>query len=72
MDGRWFKDLMANTEAVLHVEDEAVPVKPEPATDRESVAKADESFRRRYGDSPYLDAMTRAEIVDTTLRLVPR
>jgi hypothetical protein len=72
MDGRWFRDLVGNTEALLHVGDDAVPVRPEPATDRDSVAKADESFRRRYADSPNLEAMTRPEIIDTTLRLVPR
>ena len=60
--GRWYGELMANPEAVLHVEGEAIPVRAAQAADPESVARATEGFRRKYGDSPYLDSMIRDEI----------
>ena len=70
--GRWFRDLRANPEGVLHADGEAVPVRATLATDEESIAKASESLRRKYADSPYVDNMTREEILDTTVRLEPR
>jgi hypothetical protein len=71
-DGRWYRELTANPEAVLHVEGDAVPVRGIPAADSESVARATDGFRRKYGDSPYLDSMIRDEIAPTTVRLEPR
>ena len=70
--GRWYGELMANPEAVLHVEGDAIPVRAAQAADPESVARATEGFRRKYGDSPYLDSMIRDEIAPTTVRLEPR
>ena len=70
--GRWFRDLLAHPEAVLHADDEAVPVVAEVAADPESVAAASAALRRRYAGSSALDAMTREEILDTTVRLSPR
>jgi hypothetical protein len=72
MDGRWWKELMANPEGVLHADGEEMPVRAVPATDRDSVAKATSALRRKYASSPYLDSMIRPEINDTTLRLEPR
>jgi hypothetical protein len=70
--GRWYRELMANPEAILHVEGDPVPVRAVWAADPESVARATEGFRRKYGDSPYLDTMIRNEIAPTTVRLEPR
>jgi hypothetical protein len=70
--GRWYRELMANPEAILHVEGDAVPVRAVRAPDAESVERATEGFRRKYGDSPYLDTMIRDEIAPTTVRLEPR
>jgi hypothetical protein len=70
--GRWFRELMANPDAVLHVEGDAVPVRATRTDDEESVERATGSFRRKYGDSPYLDSMIRDEIASTTARLEPR
>jgi hypothetical protein len=67
--GRWYRELIANPEARLHVEGDAVPVRAVPAADPESVASATQGFRRKYGDSPYLDSMIRREIAPTTVRL---
>jgi hypothetical protein len=70
--GRWFRELMAMPDAALHVEDEAVPVRAIRVDDPDSVAQATDGFRRKYGDSPYLDTMIRDEIASTTVRLEPR
>jgi hypothetical protein len=54
------------------VEGEAVPVHAVRTDDPESVDRATAGFRRKYGDSPYLDSMIRDEIASTTVRLEPR
>jgi hypothetical protein len=71
-DGRWFRELMAVPDAALHVEGEAVPVHAVRTDDPESVERATAGFRRKYGDSPYLDSMIGDEIASTTVRLEPR
>jgi hypothetical protein len=71
-DGRWYRELVANPDSVLHVEGDAIPMRAVPAADPESVARATEGFRRKYGNSPYLDSMIRDEIAPTTVRLEPR
>ena len=69
--GRWYRELIANPEAILHVEGNAVYVRAvRPRTP--SPWRATEGFRRKYGDSPYLDTMIRDEIAPTTVRLEPR
>jgi hypothetical protein len=70
--GRWFRELMANPDAVLHVEGEAIPVCAVRADDPESVERATEGFRSKYGKSRSLDSMIRDEIASTTVRLDPR
>jgi hypothetical protein len=69
--GRWFRELMDNPEGVLHIDGDAVAVSAVRADDPESVERATEGFRRKYGDSPYLDSMIRDEIASTTVRLEP-
>jgi hypothetical protein len=71
-DGRWYREVMANPEAVLHVEGDAVPVRAVRAADPESVARATRGFREKYADSPNLGSMIRDEIAPTTIRLDPR
>jgi hypothetical protein len=71
-DGRWYRELMANPDTVLHVEGEAVPVHAVGAGDPESVARATAGLRSKYADSPYLDSMIREEIAPTTVRLERR
>jgi hypothetical protein len=70
--GRWYGELMAGPDAVLHVEGEAVPVRAVPAPDVESIGRANAGYQRKYADSPYLGTMTREEILGTTIRLEPR
>jgi hypothetical protein len=71
-DGRWYRELMANPDAVLHVEDEAVPIRAVRAPDAESVERATRGFNEKYAGSPYLHTMVRDEIAPTTVRLEPR
>ena len=71
-DGRWYRELMANPDALLHVEDETVPVRGVSTPDPESVERATRGFNEKYADSPYLHTMVRDEIAPTTVRLDPR
>jgi hypothetical protein len=70
--GRWFRELMANPDAVLHVEGEAVPVHAVRTADPASVDAATRGFREKYADSPYLHTMIKDEILSTTVLLKPR
>jgi hypothetical protein len=70
--GRWYRELMANPVAALHVEGKAVPVRAVSADDPESIERTSEGFRSKYGASRALDSMLRDEILSTTVRLEPR
>ena len=70
--GRWYRELVANPDAVLHVEGEAVPVHADVTPDPQSVERASAGLKRKYAGSPYLDTMIREEILATTVRLQPR
>src|SRR5436190_2989203 len=65
--GRWYREIRANPEAVLHLNGDSVPVRAVNATDSESVERATAGYRRKYGESSALDSMIRDEIVDTTV-----
>jgi hypothetical protein len=71
-EGRWFRELMANPDAILHVEGEAIPVHAVRAADPDSVERASAGYRAKYGDSSALRVMVRDEIAPTTVRLDPR
>jgi len=70
--GRWYQELMAEPDAVIHVAGEAVPVHAMPAPDVESIGRANAGYQRKYADSPFLGTMTREEILGTTVRFEPR
>jgi isopentenyl-diphosphate Delta-isomerase len=69
--GRWYRELTANPDAVLHAGSDSVPVRAVPAADPESIERATAGFRRKYAGSPSLESMIRDEILDTTVRLEP-
>jgi hypothetical protein len=69
--GRWYSELMAQPDTVLHVRGIAVPVHAVPAPDVESIGRATAGYQRKYADSPYLATMIRDEILGTTTRLEP-
>ena len=70
--GRWYREVTGNPEAIVHVEDEAIPVRAVSAVDADSVERASAGFRRKYADSPHMGSMIASDILDTTLRLDPR
>jgi hypothetical protein len=71
-DGRWYRELVANPDAVLHVDGDAIPVRAVKADDPESVERVSAGFRSKYGDSSALESMIRDEIAPTTVRLERR
>jgi hypothetical protein len=71
-DGRWYQELIANPDAILHVEGDAIPVRAVRAADPESVARATRGFNEKYAESPALHTMVRKGIEATTVRLDPR
>jgi hypothetical protein len=71
-EGRWYQELTAGPDAILHVEGETVPVRAVPAPDVESIGRANAGYERKYADSPYLGTLTREEIGGATVRLEPR
>jgi hypothetical protein len=70
--GRWYRELTANPEAVLHVDGEQVPVRAVDASDPASVERATAALRRKYPASRSLDSMVRDDMIEATLRLEPR
>ena len=70
--GRWYQELTAAPDTVIHVAGEAVPIHAVLAPDVESIGRANAGYQRKYADSRYLGTMTREEILGTTLRLDPR
>ncbi|MBA3261939.1 MAG: DUF2255 family protein [Thermoleophilaceae bacterium] len=70
--GRWYQDISANPDVVVHLDDEEIPVRAFLAPDAQSVERASDGLRSQYTDSPHLDSMLRDEILHTTVRLEPR
>jgi hypothetical protein len=70
--GRWYRELMANPDAVVHVDGESVPVRAVQALDAQSVERASAGLRRKYADSRSLDSMLQEDILHTTVRLERR
>jgi hypothetical protein len=70
--GRWYRELMADPAAVLHVEGDTFPVQAVQAADPESIERASHALRRKYPASRSLDSMLADDILETTVRLEPR
>jgi hypothetical protein len=70
--GRWYRELIANPDAVVHADGEAIPVRAVHAPDSESVERANAGLRRKYGDSRSVQSMLEDDILDATVRLEPR
>ena len=70
--GRWYRELMASGEGVLHAGGDSYPVRAVQAADSESIERTSEGFRRKYPASRSLDSMLVEDILDTTVRLEPR
>jgi hypothetical protein len=71
--GRWYREISANPEGALHVEDDRIPVKAAPATEEATVNAVSAAFRSKYQQSSpsSTEAMVRPETLPTTLELSP-
>lgn len=69
--GRWYRDLATGGSATLELAGRRLGVQALPATDADSITRASREYLRKYQPSPYAQAMVRAEVLPTTLRLEP-
>jgi hypothetical protein len=70
--GRWYRDLATGGSATLEFAGRRLAVQAFPANDADSSARASREYLAKYQPSPYAQAMVRAEVLPTTLRLEPR
>jgi hypothetical protein len=70
--GRWYRDLAAGGPATLELGGRRLAVQAVPANDSAAIARASREYLRKYGSSSYAQAMVKADILSTTLRLQPR
>ena len=70
--GRWYREAVAHPECTLSVGDSDVPVRAEPAADADRVAAASAQLAVKYVGDPSLGSMLRADVLETTLELLPR
>jgi hypothetical protein len=70
--GRWYRELMATGDGVVHVDGESYPVRAVQAADADSIERTSEGLRRKYGESRSLDSMLADDTLETTVRLEPR
>ena len=71
--GRWYREISANPEGALHVEDDRIQVRAAPATEEATVNAVSAAFRSKYQQSSpaSTEAMVRPETLPTTLKLSP-
>jgi hypothetical protein len=71
--GRWYREISANPEGALHVQDDRIPVQAAPATEEATVDAVSAAFRSKYQQSSpaSTEAMVRPETLPTTLKLSP-
>ncbi len=70
--GRWYRDLATGGSATLEFAGRRLGVQVLPAADADSTTRASAEYLRKYQPSLYAQAMVRAEVLPTTLRLEPR
>ena len=70
--GRWYRELMARGEGVVHVGGDSYPVRAVQVADAESIERTSEGFRRKYPASRSVDSMVADDVLETTVRLEPR
>ena len=70
--GRWYRDLATGGSATLEFAGRRLAVQVHPASDADSIARVSREYLTKYQPSPYAQAMVRAEVLPTTMRLEPR
>ena len=68
---RWYRELIANPVATLHVGTRQLPVRAVPAPESADVQAASSGFEQKYGGDPATRAMLAPSVLPTTLRLEP-
>jgi hypothetical protein len=68
---RWFREIMARPDTLLHVRGQALPVRAIPATDAERVTACSDEFGRKYAGHHSVKSMV-TRYLETTLELLPR
>jgi hypothetical protein len=68
---RWFREITARPDSLVHVRERGLPVRAIPANDDDRVAACSEGLRRKYARDPAMPRMLR-DYLETTLELVPR
>jgi hypothetical protein len=69
--GRWYRNIKAQPEAIIHAAGEHIPVKAVAVTDDQEIEHVSQAFRVKYAsDPPNVAAMMKSETLPTTLRLL--
>jgi hypothetical protein len=68
---RWYREIIARPDGVLHVRDRAVPIRAVPAADAERIEACTEALRTKYAGQHSMPVMLR-QYLETTLELLPR
>lgn len=69
---RWYREVVADPDAVLVADGRRIEVRAVPATDAASVAACSRGLEAKYAGDPATAAMVAPAVHDTTLRLDPR
>ena len=69
--GRWYREALANPTVALHVDGRRLPATAVPAADAISVEACSAALRDKYRGDGSLRAMLVADVLPTTLRMVP-
>jgi hypothetical protein len=68
---RWYREITARPESLVHVRGRALPVRAVPANDDDRIEACSAGLRRKYAGDPAMPRMLR-DYLDTTLELVSR
>jgi hypothetical protein len=69
--GRWYREALADPTVALHVDGRRLSATAVLATDPRSVQACSAALRDKYRGDPSLPAMLVADVLPTTLRMVP-
>jgi len=69
---RWYREARANSECVLWMGGESVPVQAELADDPDRIAAASRGYEAKYAGDPAVRGMVAGAQLPTTLELRPR
>ena len=70
-NGRWYQEITATPEGVIHVDGQRLAVHAVPVTDEVTIMRVSNEVLRKYHDSPSANSMVRIDILSTTLLLEP-